>query len=161
MISVINHSQYTFKTKILTTEIKKILEAVENFYSLSHKTIEVAFVDEKHISDLCYLYFKEEKATDVLSFPDKDIKSKHISGSIAICIDVVFNYAIEDKRNLTKAFYETILHGLLHLFGLEHDYYEESLKQVYALQDEILNTLKLNEDTVNEIIEKFYSLLQD
>ena len=174
MITIINHSQYRIREnnfRILKKEIQKIVKAVEEFYSLNQQKINIAFIKESEIADLCQLYFKEKKSTDVLSFPEspspntsnsskkstQNAPNEKISGNIAICLDVVFNYAIEDDRNLVKAFYETLLHGTLHLFGLEHDYHEESLEQVYQLQDEILSTLQLNEDIVNEIIEKFNS----
>ena len=174
MIKFINHSQYDVREKnfpILQKEIQKIVKAVEEFYFLTHQKIEIAFIKKKEIANLCELYFKEKKATDVLSFPNtsSDNTSKtsqksatnKISGNIAICLEVVFSYALEDDRDLIKAFYETLLHGILHLFGLEHDYHQESLTQVYQLQDEILNTLQLNEDIVNEFIEKFNSQKQN
>ena len=171
MITIINHSKYPIKGNnllILQKEIKKIIKAVEKFYSLTHQKIEIAFINQQEMTNLCKLYFKEKKVTDVLSFPEYSSssfsntakkstinESNTISGSIAICPNVVFSYAVEDNRNLINAFYETLLHGTLHLFGLEHDYHQESLTEVYRLQDKILSTLQLNEDIINEFIEKF------
>ena len=90
--------------------------------------IEIIFASEKEIKKLNLSYRKVDAPTDVLSFPQSQIKEslENILGSIVICLKKVD----EKGEDLT----DVIKHGLLHLLGYDHEEnekkWEEAAKKI-------------------------------
>jgi probable rRNA maturation factor len=61
-----------------------------------------------------------DKATDVLSFPAAEA-APGIAGDIAISVPVARRQAMEHGHSLANEIKVLILHGLLHLAGLDHE----------------------------------------
>jgi rRNA maturation RNase YbeY len=85
--------------------------------------VEVAFVDEAAITALNERYREAAGATDVLSFDytDDDGAERRVSGEIVVCPQVVVRYATEEGRDVTEQLGWTIIHGVLHLAGYDHE----------------------------------------
>lgn len=92
----------------------------------------VAFVDESEISHLNSGYRGQDGPTDVLSFRDADAEGWDGTmagpdemaadlGEIAVCPSVVFRYAAEDGEDPRRQMGWTIIHGLLHVLGYDHE----------------------------------------
>ena len=120
---------------------------LEDRYSKSSAEINYCFLNKKEIKKLNKDFLGKNLETDVLSFPDCD--SSDVRGDIGVCLEVVKVDAKKDKKEFPKYLAEILLHGSLHLFGLEHDYTPASLEKVYALHKEILLKLKLNWSAFN------------
>ncbi len=106
--------------------------------------VNIAFLPSKTMQTLHHQFTKKNNVTDVLSFPDQPKLNNQPSGDIAICLDVVLKQAPLYKKTIPFLIYETILHGILHLYGLRHDYKKKSLEKIYQQQEIILNKIKLN-----------------
>ena len=63
-------------------------------------------------------------------------------GDIFICCDVAKKQAKAYNHSLKREYAFLFLHGLLHLFGYDH-MNEEDEKEMFRLQDEILNNLDI------------------
>lgn len=168
MISVINHSEYAFSTKHLGL-LKKDVEALVLYLSVNKREngngndndnkntktlpigdIAVALMGEDDIQTLNKQYLKKNYPTDILTFSDPEQLPK-IGGDIALCPYRVLYYAFEDGREPVDWFQQTLLHGLLHLYGLQHNYSKVSLARVYREQERILKQIQLSKEAVNGI----------
>lgn len=138
-------------------EIEKSIEIVKKEYNKDCQWICISFVDEKKIKQLNEDFLNHQGSTDVLSFPYHSDNQK-VEGDVIVCypyIRLYFNDFLKDEnKKLNRYFYETILHGILHLFGMTHDYTKESLKNVYQHHKKILNQINIQWEVVNEFIAK-------
>ncbi len=87
----------------------------------------VAFVDESRMTELNTRYRLPE-ATDVLSFRTGDETApwpgdsvKQELGEVIICPAVVRRYAIEEGVSEAEQLAWTLIHGVLHLLGYDHE----------------------------------------
>jgi rRNA maturation RNase YbeY len=87
----------------------------------------VAFVHEAEIEELNSRY-RVPEATDVLSFGNAeaeerwpDTSAQPELGEIIVCPAVVGRYAIEEGVPETKQMGWTLVHGVLHLLGYDHE----------------------------------------
>lgn len=105
--------------------------------------VSLSLVEEGRMRDLNRDFLGEDSATDVLSFPlHADEKGFAISpgvpllllGDIVVCPTVVGINAETSGHSFEREFSLVILHGLLHLFGMDHDT-EERKNQMWLLQD--------------------------
>lgn len=111
-----SHLSIFFIKKVL----KKALEFLKKDISLS-----IVLVDKKTIRFLNKKYRKKDRSTDVLSFNySSDIlKSKkgELFGEIIICWPVIKEQAKFYQVDLKEELARVVVHGLLHLFGYDHE----------------------------------------
>lgn len=119
--------------------VRGLVEAVLAAEGLSGE-VAVAFVDEATIADLNSRYRDAEGSTDVLSFDYSDqhatelgwlrqespegfppVEGVTVAGEIAVCPQVVARYAAEEGRDPTLQLGWTLIHGVLHLAGYDHE----------------------------------------
>ena len=92
----------------------------------------IAFVDEGSIRSLNERYRGLDEPTDVLSFRDadgEDWSSAGVDGGepaidlgeVAVCPAVVRRYAAEENGDPRRQLAWTLIHGLLHLVGYDHE----------------------------------------
>jgi len=71
-------------------------------------------------------YRRKDKATDVLTFPADGVRASrphpHVAGDIAISAEVAARNARRFGHSAAAEVKILILHGLLHLAGLDHDH---------------------------------------
>jgi probable rRNA maturation factor len=90
-------------------------------YSLS-----LAFVGEKKSRIINKKYRKKDRPTNILSFPfDKN------SGEIIMCPAVIKREAKNFERNFGQFLGFLVIHGMLHLKGLEHSSTMEKAEEKY------------------------------
>lgn len=99
----------------------------------------VVFVEEPVIADLNLRYRGLHEPTDVLSFPEesggRDWPGDRLSrapglgdepavrelGEVLVCPAVVRRYAVEEGNEVNRQLAWTIIHGVLHLLGYDHE----------------------------------------
>jgi probable rRNA maturation factor len=95
----------------------------------------------------------KNKATDVLSFPSEGAfpgipAAQQIAGDLAISVPTALRQAMEQGHSLTTEVKVLMLHGLLHLSGLDH----ESDTGQMARREEILRgKLKLPQGLIERV----------
>ena len=141
----------------LKIEVKKSIEVVKKEYNNDYQWICLSFVDEKKIQSLNEKFLHHLGSTDVLSFPYHQSDQK-VEGDVIFCYQYVYCYFLDHLngkgKKLNWYFYETILHGILHLFGLTHDYSEISLQKIYQHHTKILNQINIQWEVIDEFISK-------
>ncbi|HSV94524.1 MAG TPA: rRNA maturation RNase YbeY [Spirochaetia bacterium] len=118
-------SRYPFDRKRVKEALVKTL--VEQGVNDGVVKISLSVVGERKIKELEKKYFKEDKVTDVLSFPleegeemPDDIDGLNL-GDIVICYPQAKRQAIQWNRIIDEEIEFLACHGLLHLLGIHHD----------------------------------------
>lgn len=94
--------------------------------------VNLLFSNDKYIKYLNKKFRNKDKATDVLTFPAGDIEE---GGDIVISYEWVKNRY--EERNIKKTILKLIIHSILHLRGVHHNYSEKSLKENYKKMKEL------------------------
>lgn len=141
-----------FTAEVLSERLEEPLTAITKdiFAGLKKETslpaevhVSLSMVEEGRIRDLNRDFLGEDSATDVLSFPlHADSKGFSIPpgvpllllGDIVVCPPVVGINAETSGHSFERELSLVILHGLLHLFGMDHDT-EERKNHMWLLQE--------------------------
>jgi probable rRNA maturation factor len=90
-------------------------------YSLS-----LAYLSKENIRKINKTYRGKDKATNILSFP----LSKN-SGEILLCPSIIKNETEKFGRNFKQLLCFLVIHGMLHLKGMEHGSKMEKAEEKY------------------------------
>lgn len=131
--------------------VKKVIEStLRHIDTQSDCEIGIACVDTIESHKLNFQYRSKDKPTNVLSFPS-DLPDEMAAvldcfpiGDLVICIPVVLQEAIEQKKEPLEHFTHMLVHGTLHLMGYDHETSEEEAEEMEALEIDILARLGLN-----------------
>ena len=135
--------------RIIRTAVKGALKH-EKF---AHDTeVSVLFTDNKKIRELNREHRNIDSATDVLSFPMYDFRNGEtiLDGETAELGDIVLSLerAGEQANEFGHSFKREIafltVHSVLHLLGYDHELSEEDEKEMFALQDEIMDEIGIS-----------------
>jgi probable rRNA maturation factor len=107
----------------------------------------VVVVGPKTIQKLNATYRKKDKPTDVLSFsrmnsglPNFYVEESDL-GEVLICWDIAKKQAREYKSSIQEELERLTVHGVLHLFGYDHEISPAEEKRMFNLQEQILKVL--------------------
>lgn len=107
--------------------------------------ISVMLTDDAHIRDLNRTWRGKDKATNVLSFPAPEPPGsaaagpRHL-GDIALAYETLAREADEESKPLAHHFAHLVVHGVLHLFGYDHEV-EAEAERMEDLEVKALSTL--------------------
>lgn len=109
----------------------------------------IQLVEPERSRELNNQYRHKDKPTDVLSFPlnerpaDNELNEYGILplGDIVICLSVARHQAEESRVPLKEELARLVVHGLLHLFGYDHERSEADEKTMSNLEEDILKHL--------------------
>lgn len=125
----------------------RLLKAIEKqlkfrgIYALS-----VAFVDNKTMKRLNLVYRGKNKVTDILSFaggqndffPFAKVEIKRDLGELILAWPYARQQAKKKKKTVKEELALLIVHGILHLWGFDHET-EKQAKKMLPLQQKILD----------------------
>lgn len=142
--------------------IENVFEEVRKEFSLPENVyVELTVADGETIQDVNREYRNVDKVTDVLSFPNLEVKLPFnikdypedidmstgdlMLGEIMLCYDKAVEQSKEYGHSVERECAYLVLHGLLHLMGFDH--IEESDKIVMREKEEkILNAMGITRD---------------
>ncbi len=101
------------KSGLKRSDIEKAVEAVFNETG-KEKDINIAFVPANGIWEANQFYRFKNHPTDVLAFDYGD------EGDLLLCLEWI-EILKESDENLAEATLITIIHGVLHLLGFDHE----------------------------------------
>jgi len=82
----------------------------------------ISFSDDASIRELNAQWRKQDKPTNVLSFPTPGaLKTKPMLGDIVIAQETVAREALEQDKTFLDHTTHMIVHGVLHLLGYDHE----------------------------------------
>lgn len=85
-----------------------------------HGDVDVLLADDATLRSLNKTFRRKNKATDVLSFPAAENPYGH-AGDLAISLDTAARQAAAFGHTLRDEVRILLLHGLLHLSGMDHE----------------------------------------
>jgi len=106
--------------------------------------LNVAVVGPQTMQRLNGNYRKKDKPTDVLSFSRiEGIPTPHPEiGDVILCWKIAKAQAIEFKTTMRDELCRLTIHGVLHLFGYDHETNQADARRMFALQNKILRSLR-------------------
>ncbi len=144
-LEVISHvNRFTLKTADFESVFAKAISALGKIKTkkklMKAGQIQLILVDDKEIRLLNAEYRGINKPTDVISlsylkeksFPGKE----NLLGEIIISLEIARAQAKENGHPLKKELIFLFIHGVLHVFGYDHETPREYAK-MFALQDKI------------------------
>ena len=132
-INVFNDKEYEKLNELLC---KSIIKKILTHYKYTSYDINVIFTSDIHLSNLKKEFFSKDQWTDVIAFPlQRD--SKFIEGEIYISIPTAKKNANVFKEPYKKELGRLIIHGSLHLLGIE-DKSVEQKKKMTILEEKFL-----------------------
>lgn len=130
--------------KLLVSEMELPKDVILN--------INLNLVDEELIKKLNFDHRGKDKPTDVLSFPlqenirqgECDIYANQMElGDLFICAEVCASQALEHKIQFLDEAIHLFVHGVLHLFGYDHEISESEDRLMRGLESLIIDEIAL------------------
>ncbi len=133
MIEINNLTNTLIDKRFFKRAVQVIFKGEKKEINLS-----IAFIGREEIRELNKKYRKRNTATDVLSFgkakgfkEGSDSKVKEI----AICPSIIRENAKKYKSTFKKELVRVLIHGVLHLFGYDHEKGEKEKKKMERKED--------------------------
>lgn len=131
MIQIQNNG-FHFKKKVLLGILRQIVCQLPIKGAV---TIKIA--DDEEVRKLNKKYRQKDYVTDVLSFPlGEKLPGGFYAGDIIICWTLVEKQARENNHSRQKEMLLLMIHGLLHLHGLDH---EKDKGEMLTLQQKLFS----------------------
>ena len=144
-IELINNHYKKIPEPFKKKEIKKLIDVViEKIGSekLENGQINIKYTSEEEIKLLNEKFYNKEGVTNVLAFTNNQEtpeSKERLIGEIAICISQIEKEAKMYKKAVETRLKHMIVHGVLHLFGFNHQKKGEQ-KEMEQVEDDIITS---------------------
>ena len=148
MIDIVVHNQTHVET-YGEQFFRRICDAAAPYLSVpdGHTgEVGISLIDEEQMRALNLQHRHKDASTDVLSFP---LPTQPIPGYTAVSLGDLFispsdvaRKAQEQGRTVDEQMAWTVVHGLLHLVGYDHEISSEAAEKMFTLEQTILHTLQ-------------------
>jgi len=90
-------------------------------------------------------YLRRAGPTNVIAFPMQqgsfgDV-NPNLLGDVVISLDTTAREARDDSISIESRFFRLLIHGILHLFGFDHDTTPEQAEAMMMKEEELLKAL--------------------
>lgn len=114
-IDVVNHTEQECDAEVLAMAARLVLKQ----FGVAQANWSIAIVDDPTIHSLNRQYLQHDYETDVLSFPLSEPDDEVSAGDLIISIDTARRVATEYGCPLAQELLLYVIHGSLHLVGLD------------------------------------------
>ena len=139
------------KKKPISHIITETLKSLPAFHNIKEVEVALLLTDNDKMQELNTEFRKTNKPTNVLSFPDAEIKPQDLLeftaakeyiyiGDIAVGYDIIVQEAIDAGISTHDHFTHLLVHGVLHLIGYDH-MNDEDAEEMMNLEVQILKKL--------------------
>jgi probable rRNA maturation factor len=128
----------------------RFLRAAQQSVGL-HGQVDVLLADDRTLRRLNRKFRGKDKATDVLSFPATAEIAVEFAGDLAISLEIAARQAAEHGHTLRDEIRILLLHGLLHLYGMDH---ETDSGEMAALELSLRSKLRLPSSLIDRVANK-------
>lgn len=133
-----NWKKHKFINKLLVQKVvHTILERYKNLKEVKKFELSILLTNDSTMFDLNSKFRSENKATNVLSFPDVQLNFRHLLefipdshymylGDVAFGYETIHTEAASQDKTFEDHFVHLLLHSVLHLLGYDHQNDEEA-----------------------------------
>ena len=147
MTILIDNRQSRFQPS--TEAIQEAAQALLNALGSPEGELSVLLLDDTGIADLNEQYLGRQGATNVIAFPMNEGEfagiNPDILGDVVISLDTAEREAREMDLSLAERFKELLIHGILHLYGYDHETNEADAKVMEERSEVLFGEVKLIE----------------
>ena len=115
-------------------------------------SLTVLLAGTDHMQHLNRTFLGTDRPTDVLAFPGgagaADAAGRYF-GDLAVCVPVALTQAARNRRDPADELQLLVVHGVLHLLGLDHDT-PAGRRKMWRIQNGILSDLRKGNPARNE-----------
>jgi len=120
--------------------------AILNALDCPDGELSILIEDDKGIAGLNSEYLHRKGPTNVIAFPMRDgnshVMNPDILGDVVISIETAEREGNDAGTGMKRRFAELLIHGILHLFGYDH---EKNLYQAKKMEKKASELLKIVE----------------
>ena len=144
MTILIDNRQTRFQPS--TEAIREAAQALLSALGSPEGELSVLLLDDPAIADLNEQYLGRQGATNVIAFPMNEGEFADINpdilGDVVISLDTAEREAREMGLSLAERFKELLIHGILHLYGYDHETNEADAKVMEERSEVLLGEMK-------------------
>jgi len=129
--------KFNLKHKLL---LKKWIKSVVSNYGKRVGDINIILCDDPSILEINMQFLSHDYYTDIITFDY--CEDDYINGELYISVDTVRANAQEYLQDFDVELHRVIIHGVLHLLGLD-DHSEKDIKQMRDAENQALQELEV------------------
>lgn len=145
----IEYEKSEYKQLISSKDLRTFLNRICSEIGLKNVSFSVSFISEENMHILNQQYRNIDSSTDILSFAAMDqtdddfvvVSEETNLGDILICPEVYKRNANEFKVTEDEELHRLLIHGTLHLSGMDHKTNDMTSEPMLKLQEEILHQI--------------------
>jgi pyridoxine 5-phosphate synthase len=141
-------SQHPHRSPVSLAWLHQAAEALLIITGRDEAELSLLLVNDAQMRELNRHYRGKDKSTNVLSFPQiggDDPTGGYLLGDIVISLDTAVREAAEKGITAHSHCRTLLIHGLVHLLGLDHERSEEEYRLMLAQEDFLAQELKNTE----------------
>ncbi len=124
-----------------------IAQAILNALGSPEGELSILVIDDSEIQTLNKKYLNRPGPTNVIAFPMKagdfsDINPQ-LLGDVVISMETAGREALQSEITTEKRFAQLLVHGILHLFGFNHEKSRQDARKMEIKSNELLKLIEL------------------
>ena len=132
--------------KIVKAKLQKRAQAILNALGSPEGELSILVVDDSEIKTLNKNYLNRSGPTNVIAFPMKEGDFSDINpqllGDVVISIETAGREALQSGISSEERFTQLLVHGILHLFGFDHEKSEQDARKMEKKSNELLRLIE-------------------
>ena len=126
-------------------KIRRTVEVILGALDCPDGEISILIVDDPQIEKLNRKYLKRTGPTNVIAFSMREGEFSHLSpqllGDVVISTDTAAKEAQNSGMSIEQRFKELLVHGILHLFGYDHETSDQDARKMEKKNQELLELI--------------------
>ena len=130
----------------MKAKLQKRAQAVLNALGSPEGELSILVVDDSEIKTLNKSYLNRSGPTNVIAFPMKEGDFSDINpqllGDVVISIETAGREALQSGISTEERFTQLLVHGILHLFGFDHEKSDKDARKMEKKSNELLRLVE-------------------
>jgi len=126
-------------------KIQQTVKVILNALDCPDGEISILIVDDPQMEKLNRKYLNRTGPTNVIAFPMREGEFSHLSpqllGDVVISTDTAAKEAQNSAMSMEQRFSELLVHGILHLFGYDHETSDQDARKMEKKNQELLELI--------------------
>jgi probable rRNA maturation factor len=136
--------------RLATAPLYKKTEQILNALGCDDHELSIVITDDAQVRELNRTYRGKDEPTNVLSFPMQEGEFSDITpgllGDVVISLDTAEAEAIAAGISTDERMSQLLVHGILHLFGFDHELGENQAREMEEKSLALLRRIEENPD---------------